>query len=109
MRIITWNTNGLRATVKAGMLEPIFKGLKPDMLCLQETKAEIEQLTDEIKNIPDYSSYFVSSRVKRGYSGVGVYTKRQPDKVEMGLGIQEFDDEGRTLVMYFEKEKIAII
>lgn len=109
MRIVTWNTNGLRATAKAGMIEPVFRGLKPDILCLQETKAEIEQLAEEVRNIPNYTSYFVSSRVKRGYSGVGVYTKHQPDKVEDGLGIPEFDDEGRTLVMYYEKSKTVII
>jgi exodeoxyribonuclease-3 len=103
MKIVTWNTNGLRATVKGGFFEPIFKGLKPDILCLQETKAEIEQLDDATKNIPSYVSYFVSSKLRRGYSGVATYTKRTPDNVEYGLGIKEFDDEGRTLVLYFGK------
>ncbi|MFA6397475.1 MAG: exodeoxyribonuclease III [Candidatus Paceibacterota bacterium] len=103
MRIISWNTNGLRATVKGGYFDPIFQKEKPNILCLQETKADIEQLGDEIRNYKDYFSYFASSKNKKGYSGVGVYTKEEPEKVEYGLGIKKFDDEGRTLVLYFKK------
>lgn len=98
MRIISWNTNGLRATAKQGNLLPLFGTLDPDIVCLQETKAEAEQLPDEVKLITGYVSHFYSSKVKKGYSGVGVYTKYPPFSIS-GLGIKEFDDEGRTLVL----------
>ena len=101
MRIISWNTNGLRATAKQGYLMPLFSFLNPDVLCLQETKVEVEQLDDNVKNIKGYQSYFASSKVKKGYSGVGIYTRIVPDDVEYGFGIPEFDDEGRTIIAYF--------
>jgi exodeoxyribonuclease-3 len=70
----------------------------PDILCLQETKARPEQLSDELLNINGYKSYFSSSIVKKGYSGVAIYTKQKPVKVEHGFGIPKFDDEGRIII-----------
>ena len=102
MKIITWNTNGLRATVRQGNFMPLFAKYKPDILCLQETKSEPEQLDDATRNVPGYESYFASSRARKGYSGVAVYTKIKPEKVEYGLGIEKFDEQGRTLVIYFK-------
>ena len=58
MRIISWNVNGLRATHKNGYLFPLLEKEKPDIFCAQETKAEPEQLPDEVRNIPGYYSYF---------------------------------------------------
>ena len=101
MKIISWNTNGLRATLRDNLFLPLFEREQPDILCLQETKAEPGQLPDEAKNIPGYESYFASSQVKKGYSGVAVYTKEKPLKVEY-LGIPRFDEQGRTLVLYFK-------
>ncbi len=97
MKIISWNTNGLRATVKQGYFEPLFKEYKPDILCLQETKAEPEQLTEETRNVPGYYSYFSHSKLRKGYSGVGIYTKEKPKEIFYGMGIKKFDDEGRIV------------
>lgn len=97
MKIISWNTNGLRATVKQGFFFPLFKEQKPDILCLQETKAEPEQLTDETKNISGYFSYFAYSKLKKGYSGVAIYSKEEPREVFYGMGIKKFDEEGRLV------------
>ncbi len=97
MRIISWNTNGLRATVKQGNFAPLFDKYKPDIVCLQETKAEPSQLTEETKNVPEYSSYFSYSRLKKGYSGVAIYTKELPKEIFYGIGIKKFDDEGRII------------
>lgn len=112
MKIISWNTNGLRATVKQGFWNPLFDMYSPDIVCLQETKCEPEQLSDDVRNMKNYFSYFSYSKGRKGYSGVAVYTKIQPEKVE-GLGIKEFDDEGRTLVLYFKDfcgfKKVALI
>ena len=102
MKIISWNTNGLRATVKQGHFMPLFSFNNPDIVCLQETKCEPEQLDEKTRNLKGYHSYFASSKLKKGYSGVAVYSKIEPLKVEYGIGIQKFDDEGRTLVAYYK-------
>ena len=96
MKIISWNTNGLRATVKQGYFAPLFEN-KPDILCLQETKAEPEQLSEETRNVPEYFSYFSYSKLKKGYSGVAIYTREKPKEVFYGMGIKKFDDEGRLV------------
>jgi exodeoxyribonuclease-3 len=97
MRIISWNTNGLRATVRQGLLAPLFQKYQPDILCLQETKAEPEQLPEEARNVPGYYSYFSHPKIKKGYSGVAIYTKEKPLEVFYGMGVKELDDEGRLL------------
>lgn len=102
MKIISWNTNGLRATVRDNFFMPLFERENPDIVCLQETKADPSQLADEVKNVPGYFSYFASSKVKKGYSGVAVYTKEEPIKVEYGIGIERFDEQGRTLVLHYK-------
>lgn len=112
MKIVSWNTNGLRATVKQGFFIPLFKEKKPDILCLQETKASPDQLGEEIKSpryakatqgeYANYYSYFAYSKLKKGYSGVAIYTKIKPDKVEYGMGIKKFDEEGRIIVAHFK-------
>lgn len=99
-RILCWNINGIRAIWKKGFPEWFAKE-QPDILCLQETKAQPEQLDDEIKNIKGYKSYFFSAQ-KKGYSGVAVYTKHEPLKVAFGLGDETFDIEGRSIEMEFE-------
>jgi len=103
MKIISWNTNGLRATVKQGNFAPLFSKYKPDIVCLQETKCEKEQLDEATKNFKDYNSYFSHSKNKKGYSGVAIYSKELPEKVEYGFGIKKFDDEGRIIVAHYKK------
>lgn len=100
MKIISWNVNGLRATYNKGYFAGILRE-NPDILCLQETKAEAVQLEDGARNPSGYFSYFSHSKKRKGYSGVAVYTKQKPDKVEEGMGIEEMDQEGRLLVVYF--------
>jgi len=102
IKIISWNVNGLRAVHRKDGFLGFIKKQNPDILCLQETKASPEQLPDEIHNIPGYYSYFAVSKVKKGYSGVVIYTKEKPQKVEYGVGIKKFDEEGRTLVAYYK-------
>ncbi len=100
MNIISWNVNGLRAVAKKGNFADIM-ARNPDILCLQETKAEADQLPEDVRTVPGYHSYFSHSKTRKGYSGVGVYTKQQPLKVEEGMGIKDMDQEGRLLVLYF--------
>lgn len=102
MRIICWNTNGLRSTHKNGYFLPLLKDEKPDVLCLQETKADADQLPEEVRSPKSYFTYFSSSKGKKGYSGVAIYSKIKPEKVEYGMGIKKFDEEGRILIAYYK-------
>jgi exodeoxyribonuclease-3 len=96
MRIICWNVNGIRAVYKKGFRD-WFLGENPDILCLQETKASSNQFPPDIRSMDGYHTYF-STAYKKGYSGVALYTKIKPLKVETGLGVEEFDQEGRTII-----------
>ncbi len=102
LRIISWNVNGIRAWYKKGMLDWFLKE-SPDIFCLQETKAHPDQLSEDLRNPKGYFSYFDHSRTRKGYSGVAIYTKVKPDKVEYGLGLEKLDQEGRFLALFFNK------
>lgn len=100
MKIISWNVNGIRACYKKGCWD-WFLNEKPDILCLQETKAHPDQLPEEVRNPQGYFSFFDHSKEKKGYSGVAIYSKDKPDAVEEGMGQEKFDKEGRLLTAYF--------
>jgi exodeoxyribonuclease III len=101
MNIISWNVNGIRAVHKKGNFQWLAKH-SPDIFCLQEVKAEAEQLVDDIKVIAGYHAYFDHSKLRKGYSGVAVYSKIKPEKVDYGMGIPELDQEGRLLGLHFK-------
>ncbi|MBI3602565.1 MAG: exodeoxyribonuclease III [Candidatus Omnitrophica bacterium] len=96
MRLLSFNVNGIRAIEKKGFLDWLEKE-SPDILGLQETKAHPEQLNEKILKPDGYQSFW-SAAEKKGYSGVALYTKTKPKSVEEGLGVKEFDSEGRTLI-----------
>lgn len=100
MELLSWNVNGIRAIQKKGFLDWLSER-DPDILCIQETKANPDQLTSELMDFGDYMKYF-SSAEKKGYSGVSTFTKIEPNEVEHGLGIDRFDSEGRTLITHFD-------
>jgi exodeoxyribonuclease-3 len=103
MKIFSWNVNGIRAVQKKGFLDFINK-YDPDILCLQETKAELAQLDDKLINISGYTSYFESCKIKKGYSGVAIYSKENPINQSCSLESDEaFDVEGRNQIFEFEK------
>lgn len=95
LTIISWNVNGLRAAYGKGFLD-WFLAARPHILCVQETKAVEEQLPPELREIKGYHSYF-SIPDRKGYSGVGLYTRREPQGVRGGFGVAKFDVEGRFL------------
>ncbi len=101
MNIISWNVNGLRALHKKGAFDSVFE-LQPDILCLQEIKAHKDQLPLVVQNVPGFISFFDHAKVKKGYSGVSVYTKVAPIKVEYGIGVPDLDQEGRSITLFFE-------
>lgn len=81
MKIVSWNVNGIRAVHRKGLFLPFLKQLKPDIICLQETKAEQHQ--SEI-DLEDYEEYWHSAK-KKGYSGTAIFTKRIPENVLFGM------------------------
>jgi len=100
MRIISFNVNGIRATVKKGLAESI-QQMKPDIIGFQETKANDEQVAEALKNISGYHLYS-SSAVRPGYSGTAILSKIKPIQVTFGLGKEIHDQEGRTITAEFE-------
>lgn len=95
LKLISWNVNGIRACAKKGFSDFIGTA-SPDILSVQETKANEDQLTSVIRHPKGYFSYF-SSAERKGYSGVATFTKTEPLSVERGFNIGEFDGEGRVL------------
>ena len=95
MRVITCNVNGLRAAAGKGFLEWM-RRQKPDIACLQEIKAQEADLPRRILAPRGLHAFFHPAE-KRGYSGVAIYSKREPDQVTLGLGIPEIDRQGRVL------------
>lgn len=98
-KLYSWNVNGIRACQKKGLIDWIEQE-SPDVLAIQETKAQVEQLDDELININGYKSYWLSAQ-KKGYSGVAIYTKDEPTSVEY-MGEEEFDSEGRTIIVHYD-------
>ncbi len=96
MRLISWNVNGIRAIEKKGFLDWLKKE-SPDVLCLQETKSHPDQLTISLLSPEGYQTYWAAAE-KKGYSGVAIFTKKEPQNVQVGLGVKKFDSEGRTLI-----------
>jgi exodeoxyribonuclease-3 len=102
MKFISWNVNGIRAVHKKGALAELWKQ-NADIIGIQETKATRDQLGEEVTKPNGYPyAYFESSKERKGYSGVAVYTKQEPEKIEYGLGKEEYDSEGRCLTLCFE-------
>jgi exodeoxyribonuclease-3 len=95
MKIISWNVNGIRAAEKKGFIDFLNKS-ETDILGIQETKANKDQLSEDLLNISPYSVDFFSG-VRKGYSGVAIYSKHKPLAVINGLGNTKWDDEGRVI------------
>ena len=96
MKIISYNVNGIRAAIKKGFLEWL-KQANPDVICIQETKAQQDQLNADDFTEAGYPYQYWFSAQKKGYSGVAVFCKTEPNHVEYGTGIESMDFEGRNL------------
>lgn len=95
VKLVSWNVNGIRAVVKKDFLESFAK-LEADVLCLQETKAQDDQVLEALAELKGYA-IFSNSAEKKGYSGTAIITKDQPLNVTKDIGIAEHDTEGRVL------------
>jgi len=98
MKLISWNVNGIRASVKKGFLD-YFNEMDADMFCLQETKCQEGQVELDLEGYKQYWNY----AVKKGYSGTAIFTKIEPISVRYGLDIEEHDQEGRVITLEFDE------
>lgn len=101
LKLMSWNVNGLRAVMKKDFVG-ILKKIDPDILAIQETKLQEHQRSEEMLNLAGYKSYWSYSTVKKGYSGVAIFSRLKPEKVNTKLGIPEFDTEGRMIELTFK-------
>ena len=99
LRVISLNLNGIRSAVSKGLL-PWLEQQRADIVCLQELKAQAVDMTSDMLAPLGYRGYFHFAQ-KRGYSGVGIYCKQKPQQVVVGLGLEEFDHEGRYVEVQF--------
>ncbi len=100
MRLVSWNVNGIRAAMKKDFAQSL-AAMETDVLCLQETKAQDEQVAEALAEIEGYHLYS-NSAVKKGYSGTAVLSKTEPLSVQYDMGIEEHDQEGRVIAAEFE-------
>ena len=102
MKLLSWNVNGIRAVERKGFLEWLDTE-QPDVLCVQETKAHPEQLSKNLLENETYYSYWHSADSRKGYSGVGIFSKKEPISVKTKFGVEEFDREGRIIMAEYDE------
>ena len=100
MKLISWNVNGIRATVKKGFNE-VFAEINADAFCLQETKAQDDQVAEALSEIQGHHLHS-NSAVKKGYSGTAILSKSKPVSHSVDIGVEEHDQEGRVVHVAFE-------
>jgi len=100
MKLVSWNVNGIRAAMKKDFSQS-FSSLSPDVLCLQETKAQDDQVFEALDWLDDYH-LFAFSAEKKGYSGTAIISRVDPIDVYSGIGTEEHDNEGRVLTAEFD-------
>jgi len=97
VKLLCWNVNGLRSILRKGFVGWL-ENERADIVCIQETKASEDQIPETLRRVDGFHAYFSSPLVKKGYSGVGLFTREEPKSVQKGLGIKKFDSEGRTII-----------
>jgi exodeoxyribonuclease-3 len=101
MRLVSWNVNGIRAAIRNGLWDWLALD-SPDVLCIQETRISLDQLTDNMRHPPGYYAYWHSAE-RKGYSGVAILSRSLPTKVRAGFGLPRMDSEGRVLIAAFQQ------
>ena len=102
MKIISWNVNGIRAIMKKDFDESL-KNLSPDIICLQETKANPEQVDEAVKSINGFHVFANGSKERKGYSGTAILSSIKPLSVDYDMGIKEHDQEGRITTLEYNE------
>ncbi len=101
IHLVSWNVNGIRAIVKKDFIKDV-KEMNPDILCLQETKGQPEEVKTALQLLPGYEVAVNSSKARKGYSGTAILSKQKPLEVFYDIGIDEHDQEGRVIAAEFE-------
>jgi|TARA_B110000503_G_scaffold31884_1_gene51726 exodeoxyribonuclease III len=101
IHLVSWNVNGIRAIIKKDFLKDI-KELAPDVLCLQEIKAQPEDAKIALSVMSDYYVYTNSSKARKGYSGTAIISKQKPLSISYDMGIEEHDQEGRIITAEYD-------
>ncbi|SNS95756.1 exodeoxyribonuclease-3 [Ekhidna lutea] len=102
IHLVSWNVNGIRAMIKKDFIKDV-KEMNPDVLCLQETKGQPEDVKTALQLLPEYQVAVNSSKARKGYSGTAILSKEKPLEVFYDMGIEEHDQEGRVIAAEFEK------
>lgn len=108
LHLTSWNVNGIRAIIKKDFLKDI-KELSPDILCLQEIKAQSEDAQNTLSLIPGYHVFTNSSKARKGYSGTAILSKEEPLNVLYDMNVEEFDQEGRVIAAEFDNFFIVTV
>lgn len=107
MKIASWNVNGLRAIVKKDFGDSLAT-LKPDIICLQETKAQDDQVEMALEPLSDYY-IFSNSAIRKGYAGTAILSKGKPVNVQRDIGVKLHDEEGRVIAAEFDKYYLVTV
>jgi exodeoxyribonuclease III len=101
LHLVCWNVNGIRSIIKKDFLKDI-KEMNPEVLCMQETKASVEEVKNVLELLPEYKGFVNGSKARQGYSGTAILTKTEPENVTYDIGIDEHDQEGRVVTAEFK-------
>lgn len=108
IHLVSWNVNGIRAIIKKNFIKDI-KAMSPDILCLQETKGQPEDVKTALQLFPEYHLYVNSSKARKGYSGTAILSKEKPLEVFYDIGVEEHDQEGRVITASFTNYFIVTV
>lgn len=100
LHLVNWNVNGIRSIIKKDFIKDV-KQMNPDILCLQETKASLEEVKSTLELFPEFKSHVNSCKTRKGYSGTTIMTKHEPMNVTCDMNIEEHDQEGRVITAEF--------
>ena len=107
MKLVSWNVNGIRAAIKKDFIGSL-ETMSPDVLCLQETKAQDDQVVEALAEIEGYHIY-CNSAVKKGYSGTAILSKTKPLSVQYDMAIEEHDQEGRIICAEYKSYYLVTV
>lgn len=100
LHLINWNVNGIRSIIKKNFIKDVGE-LAPDILCLQETKASVEETKSALELLPKYKAYVNSCKTRKGYSGTTILSKTEPLQITCDMNVEEHDQEGRVITAEF--------
>jgi exodeoxyribonuclease-3 len=108
LHLINWNVNGIRSIIKKDFVKDV-QNMNADILCLQETKASVEEVKSLMHLLPEYKAYVNASKARKGYSGTAILTKTEPLSVAYDMNIDEHDQEGRVITAEYDNFYVVTV